>query len=54
MITTREVIPPLSTHITASITMAKNGLAKGANKGYITETRERAARPSSSRGVSQM
>ena len=30
--------------------MAKSGLAKGANKGHITETRERAARPSQSRG----
>jgi hypothetical protein len=32
--------------------MAKSGLAKGANKGHITETRERAARPSQSKGVS--
>ena len=32
--------------------MARSGLAKGANKGHITETRERAARPSRSKGVS--
>jgi hypothetical protein len=32
--------------------MAKSGLAKGANKGHITDAKERAARPSQSKGVS--
>ena len=33
--------------------MARSGLAKGANKGHITEQRERAPRPSRSKGVSR-
>ena len=32
--------------------MTRSGLAKGANKGHITEQRERVARPSQSKGVS--
>ncbi len=32
--------------------MTRSGLAKGANKGHITEKRERIARPSQSKGVS--
>lgn len=32
--------------------MAKSGLAKGANKGHITDAKERVARPSQSKGVS--
>lgn len=35
-------------------TMARSGLAKGANKGHITEQRERAPRPSRSKGVSSI
>ncbi|KAK1736715.1 60S ribosomal protein L36 [Skeletonema marinoi] len=30
--------------------MARNGIAKGANSGFVTEKRERAARPSRSTG----
>ena len=32
--------------------MARSGIAKGANKGHVTEQREVAARPSRSKGVS--
>lgn len=32
--------------------MARNGIAKGANKGFVTEERVRKAKPSQSKGVS--
>ena len=43
---------PQATKTKQHQTMARTGIAQGANKGHVTEQRERAARPSRSKGVS--